>query len=269
MNPADSAETGARVPRVTPRFLKAFSAYTRGYVRRRFHAVRILKDGLPPCDSSHPVVIFLNHASWWDPLVCLLLARRFFPERISFAPIEDAMLERYKFFRHLGFFGVEPSVRGALKFLRVSRALLSSPRHLIWLTPQGRFSDVRERPLHLQHGLGALAEQTGEAIFLPLAIEYTFWRDSRPEILISFGRPIIPSSVPSGSAKDWTQKFSAALAATQDDLAARSGQRDASDWLVLNEGSSGVNALYDFWRWLNARIRGQEFAREHPAEVTR
>lgn len=269
MKPADSAEKGAPLPRIAPRLLKAFSAYTRRYVRRRFHAVRILKSGLPPPDSSRPAVIFLNHASWWDPLVCLLLARQFFSERTSFAPIEEAMLERYKFFRHLGFFGVEPSVRGALKFLRVSRAILTSSRNVIWLTPQGRFQDVRQRPLRLQNGLGALAATSEDTLFLPLALENTFWNDSRPEILISFGTPIISSADLSGTAEEWTKKFSAALAATQDNLAARSSHRDASEWLVLNEGSAGVNALYDFWRWLRGQIRGQEFEREHPVEVTR
>lgn len=253
-------------PRITQSWLKAFSAYTRAYVRRRFHALRILKDGLPPRDSSRPIVIFLNHSSWWDPLVCLLLAREFFPERNSFAPIEDAMLERYKFFRHLGFFGVESSVAGALKFLRVSRAILKSRHNVIWLTPQGRFRDVRERPLNLQNGLGALAAQTEDAVFLPLAMEYSFWHDARPEILVSFGTPIAASSDAAAS-EEWTVKFSAALAATQDRLAARSGKRNTNDWLVLNQGSSGVNVFYDFWRWLRARIRGQEFVREHPAEA--
>lgn len=268
MKAADSTGKSAPLPRVAPLLLKAFSAYTRRYVGGRFHALRILNDGLPAHDSSRPIVIFLNHASWWDPLICLLLARQFFPERTSFAPIESAMLDRYRFFRYLGFFGVEPSVRGALKFLRVSRLLLTSPRNAIWLTPQGRFCDVRERPLHFQDGLGALAAQTKGAIFLPLALEYTFWHDSRPEILVAFGTPITNAEL-SESAEEWTEKFSAALAVTQDRLATRSKERDPRAWRVLNNGSSGVNAFYDRWRWLRARIRRQEFVREHPAEVTR
>ena len=49
--------------------------------------------------------------------------------------------------------------------------------------------DVRERPLRLQSGLGALATQSQNSIFVPLAIEYTFWDEPRPEILVSFGEP--------------------------------------------------------------------------------
>ena len=87
--------------------MKVFAAYTRSYVGRHFHSVRILKSGLPPRDCARPLVIYLNHAAWWDPLVCLLLSREFFPDRTSFAPIDAAMLERYGFFKRLGFFGVE------------------------------------------------------------------------------------------------------------------------------------------------------------------
>lgn len=260
----------AALPRVSGSVLKLFAAYTRGYARRHFHSCRILKAGLPPRDLERPLVIFLNHASWWDPLVCLLLSREFCSDRTSFAPIEGLMLERYRFFKHLGFFGVEQqTAMGARKFLRTMRAILASSRNAVWMTPQGRFMDVRERPLRLQSGLGALATQSQSALFVPLAIEYTFWNEPRPEILISFGEPIIPGNEAPASAQEWTKRFSDALEETQDELAARSCRRDSSEWIVLNRGKSGVNSIYDSWRWLWARIGQQEFVREHRAEVMR
>lgn len=246
-----------------------FAAYTRGYMRRNFHSLRILKDGLPSRDFSGPLVVFLNHASWWDPLVCLRLARQFFADCSSFAPIEEAMLERYGIFKGLGFFGVDQSAAGTRRFLRTSRAILASSRNVLWITPQGCFMDPRERPLRLQRGLGALAALSDNTMFLPLAIEYTFWNEPKPEILISFGEAIFTDREKSGDALSWTQRLSAALEETQDELAARSCRREASEWLVLNRGASGVNPIYDGWRWLRARISRQEFAREHRAEVLR
>ena len=35
-------------------------------------------------------------------------------------------------------------------------------------------------------------------LFVPLAIEYTFWNEPRPEILVSFGEPIIPGNEDAG-----------------------------------------------------------------------
>ena len=260
----------AALPHVSSSLLKAFAAYTRGYARRHFHSCRILKAGLPPRDLAPSLVVFLNHASWWDPLVCLSLAREFYADRTSFAPIDGSMLQRYGFFKHLGFFGVEQqTATGARKFLRTMRAILASSRNAVWITPQGRFMDVRERPLRLQSGLGVLATHSQNTIFVPLAIEYTFWDEPRPEILVSFGEPIIPVRETPGSAQEWTKRFNDALEETQNALAAQSCRRDRSSWVVLNRGRSGVNPIYDSWSWLRARISRQTFVREHRAEVKR
>ena len=92
------------LPRVSPWFARRFTAYSRWSVRRHFHSVRVMQSALPPGPSisERPLVVFLNHASWWDPLVSLLLADAYFRERTCFAPIAAEHLARYRFFRHLG-----------------------------------------------------------------------------------------------------------------------------------------------------------------------
>ena len=256
-------------PHISPGVMKFFAAYCRRHVHRHFHGLRVLKSGLPPRDCTRPLVVYLNHASWWDPLVCLLLSREFFPERPSFAPIDAAMLERYGIFKRLGFFAVAQSLRGARTFLRTTHDLLADSRNAVWLTPQGRFTDVRKRPLRLQDGLGALAMREPEAIFIPLAIEYAFWTEPRPEILVSFGEPIVPGREPIRTVSEWTRVFTGALGNAQDKLAFRSLRRDPAEWLEINRGKSGVSGIYDAWSWLRARLRGGKFTPEHPAEVPR
>ena len=257
------------LPRVSPTLMRWFAAYSRRFVGRRFHALRILKSAMPLRDCARPLVIYLNHSAWWDPLVCLLLAREFFPNRLSFAPIDAAMLERYGIFRRLGFFGIEPrSASGARAFLRSARAVLASSAHALWVTPQGRFMDPRERPLRLEDGLGRLAAREPNAVFIPLAIEYSFWTEPRPEILAAFGEPIVAGemAVPAG---EWTRVFSDALEGAQDELAMRSCRRDPRDWDTLTRGKTGIGAIYDGWRRLRARLRGETFAAEHPPENIR
>jgi 1-acyl-sn-glycerol-3-phosphate acyltransferase len=248
--------------------VKLFASYSARYLKRRFHSVRMLRSGLPESDPSRPVIVFLNHASWWDPLVCLQLSRIYFAGRTSFAPIDAAALERYGFFRKLGFYGIQQrSAEGTRAFLRKSRAILSSPEAAIWLTPQSRFADVRERPLILQRGLGALAKMSPHAVFLPLAIEYVFWTEPRPEILVAFGAPILPEEMPDQNSSDWTARFAAALEATQDELAAKSCRRELADWLVLNPGSSSIHPVFDLWCRAKARFAGRNFVREHQPEM--
>ena len=256
-------------PHISASVMKFFIAYCRRRVRRDFHALRILKSGLPACDRDRPLVVYFNHASWWDPLVCLLLAHDFFPERSAFVPIDSAMLERYGIFKRLGFFGVDPTLRGTRTFLRITHDLLADPRNSVWLSPQGRFADVRERPLRLQDGLAALATREPDAAFVPLAIEYPFWTEPRPEILVSFGEPIVPGREPGRTVEEWTGVFSSALETTQDKVAAASCRRDTVEWQSVNRGKSGVSGIYDAWRWFRARLRGEKFDPEHPAAATR
>lgn len=262
-------QSSAPRPHVSATWLRLFSAYNHSYVRRHFHRIRILKTGRPRI-FTQPTVVYLNHASWWDPLVCLFLSRQFFDDRDSFAPIDAAMMERYRFFKNLGFFGVEQhTVRGAVTFLRAGRALLSSSRNMLWLTPQGRFADVRERPLQLQTGLAALATRLSGVAFLPLAIEYPFWTESRPEILLSFGRPLMTDGQSYRDADEWSRLLSEALENTQEELAMCSCRRDPRDWLTISRGRSGGNRVYDTLRRLRAWLGGRKFVGEHQPESVR
>jgi 1-acyl-sn-glycerol-3-phosphate acyltransferase len=198
-------------PRVSAYAVKLFAAYTRRYIRKKFHALRLLKRHSPRQDLSRPLIIYLNHASWWDPLVCLDLSRRWFPDRSSFARLDAASLKRYRILRHIGMYPVEQnSLRGTMAFFRTTCAILSVERNIVWLTPQGRFVDVRARPIELRGGIGALATRLPEVEFLPLAIEYAFWTEPRPEILVSFGQATIPREEIPRNAAAWTEWFAEA-----------------------------------------------------------
>jgi hypothetical protein len=191
----------------------------------------------------------------------------FFADRMSFAPIDAESLRRYGFFKHLGFYGVEKeSVFGVMNFLRTTCSLLGSQRSAVWLTPQGRFEDVRKRPLRLQHGIGSLARRMTNVAFVPLAIEYVFWTEPRPEILLSFGQPVVPAGPALLNSAEITEFFGSVLEKEQDELAAKSYRRDPSDWIVLDRGASGISGTYDAWRWLRSRISGQNFILGHSSE---
>jgi 1-acyl-sn-glycerol-3-phosphate acyltransferase len=254
-----STSSGVAEPRISLRLLQVFAVYSRHFVRRHFGSIKILKDRLPPSDLPYPVVIYLNHASWWDPLVCLFLARKYFAERRSFAPIDAESLKHYAFFERLGFYGVvQKSVVGATTFLRTTCSLLGSKRNAVWLTPQGQFADIRQRPLRLQKGIGSLAARTQGVAFVPLAIEYTFWTGRQPEILLSFGEVIVPSETTVRTSLDWAAEFGHVLESVQDDLASKAVRRDTADWLVLDQGASGVHPIYDLWRRLRSKLESQK-----------
>ena len=254
------------LPDISPRLLRWFTWYSRRYVCRHFHSLRVSLAGLPPDPRGLPLVIYSNHASWWDALVCLVLKDEFFGERTAFAPIDAAMLERYRMFGKLGFFGVQQhTCRGAIQFLRTAEAVLQSPQNLLAITPQSRFADVRERPIRFEAGLGHLATRVQRALFVPFAMEYVFWEERLPEILVRFGEPveIRPTHNAAFDAKYWTKLFEEKLTATQDALATEAQDRNPVDFQMVLRGGAGQGGIYDLWRSFKAKLRGETFRKEH------
>ena len=254
------------LPPVSRPLLRWFTWYSRHYIRRHFHSLRVSRAGPPTDTRGLPIVLYTNHASWWDPLVCLVLKAEFFADRAAFAPIDAAALERYKLFRRLGFFAVEQgSRRGAVQFLRTAEKILRAPNPLLALTPQSRFCDVRERPASFQPGLGHLATRVERGLFVPMAVEYVFWEERLPEILVRFGEPIEVrrECAADFSPANWTDLFEQKLQATQDALSIEAQRRDPDAFEHVLRGGAGQGGIYDFWRGLKAKFRGQSFRKEH------
>ncbi|MEO8044278.1 MAG: lysophospholipid acyltransferase family protein [Spartobacteria bacterium] len=246
--------TPGRIPEISSPLLALFSRYAGWYVGKHFHAVRILAPLPSPNDPAEPLVVFLNHAAWWDPLVCLILRREFFPARSAYAPIEAEALERYRFLKRLGFFAVESgTTRGAAKFLKTSMVILERKESALFLTPQGRFADVRA-PLVFAAGIDHLAARASAALYLPLAIEYSFWEERRPEVLLAFGE-----AAPVSTASSLNDR----LVQLQARLAAAAARRQPNEWTILRKSRSGVNLPYDLWRGLRARLHGEAFRADH------
>jgi 1-acyl-sn-glycerol-3-phosphate acyltransferase len=209
------------------------------------------------------LVIYANHSSWWDPMVMVLLAEKMMPEREHYAPIDAAALERYGILKRLGMFGVEMnSSRGAAQFLRTGHAILERGGAL-WVTPQGRFADARERPLAFKPGLAALAAKAkGGCTVLPLAIEYVFWNERLPETLLRFGSPI---RVDGQSVDGLQQELEAALLATMEDLKREAMGRDAAAFSIVQSGTVGTGGFYQFGQRAKALMGRRQFRAEHGA----
>jgi 1-acyl-sn-glycerol-3-phosphate acyltransferase len=253
---------------ISPLLLSMFERYAGSYLARSFHAFRLSKAQRPDpvAVRGKPLIVYFNHPSWWDPLICLRLAEQFFPDRDNYAPMDAAALGKYKFLEKLGFFGVEMgSARGARRFLSISQQVLSRPNTALWIAAEGQFTDPRVRPVRLRSGLGHLATRMRQAVLLPVAFEYPFWEERTPEALARFGEEI-PAGEADMAATDWTAVLESRLESALDALAAESLTRDPSRFDVLLGGTAGVGGVYDAWRRLKARVRGERFRPEHGGE---
>lgn len=265
-----SVEAPFELPAISQWQLRLFARYVRLYLRRHFFRLHLHVSGTLELAANRPLLICLNHPSWWDPLLAVYLSQRFFAGRRQYAPIAAKGLEKYKFFERLGFFGINPQTRaGASRFLQIGRAVMARADDVLWVTAQGHFTDVRERPVALQSGLGHLAHRAPSPFcFLPIAIEYAFWEESRPEAFVFLGAA---ESIENGrvrSAAEWTAHFSKNLESAQDTLARLVRARDPHAFKPLLQGVAGVGGVYDLWRGAKSWARGKRFEAHHGRHTT-
>ena len=247
-----------------PTLLALFRLYLRWYVWRRFHAVRLARGTAPLAYPGRKLVIYCNHPSWWDPALLLLVLPRLLDGRRGFGPMDAAELERYALFRRMGVFGVEPnSPRGGAAFLRMSLSILRAPGTFLCVTAEGAFTDPRLRPIVLRPGLARLARLAPDTVFLPVALEYSFWNESKPEALLCFGTPVRPVE---NNVAGWQAALEAGLTDAMDRLTALSVARDPAGFTELIGGTAGVGGIYDLYRRARATARGQRFIAEHEPE---
>lgn len=271
MTGGGGGSTSPPVPEVVrrrhPGMVRFFGGIMTRQMRKGFHAVRIARGGRPEVPPGRPVVVYLNHPSWWDPAFIMVLATHLFPDRPGFGPIDAEALAKYRFMARIGLFGIaRDSRRGAVTFLREAGGVLGDPAAMLWVTAEGHFTDPRTRPVALRPGVAHLARRVPGVVLVPLAVEYPFWDEKTPEALCRFGPPLKGDA--GRSVEDWTARLEGALAETMDTLRDDSLSRDPARFDTLVGGTVGVGGVYDLWRRARATLSGRRFdpGHGHPEE---
>lgn len=254
-------------------FQNGFHRFLTPYLRRHFQAVGVERESLARLTKiarTDSVIVYANHPSWWDPLIAHYLNLSFFPDRQFWAPIDADALEQYQVFKKLGFFGVQAdSKSGAATFLKTSGRILSesdadgNKTSSLWMTPEGRFSDVRDHTAELMPGLAHLCHKSASGFALPLAMEYVFWDERLPVCLIELGHPIAMNRTDLPDKSAWAETLNSGLRGAQDNLAERAMDRLSEPFENLLVGRSGAGGMYDLLRRAKAKITGQPFKASH------
>ena len=75
----------------------------------------------------------------------------------------------------------------------------ASTNNILYIFPQGIIKPPNARPIEFRSGLAYIAEKAaqkyGKVALMPIAVNYMFLRDNRPEVLVEFGKPILVEDV--------------------------------------------------------------------------
>ncbi|KLU06590.1 phospholipid/glycerol acyltransferase [Rhodopirellula islandica] len=264
-------------------FQNGFHRFLHSYLRRNFHAIAFAREtelqtqfhslaeanpehaqASPLQDGSLPLIVYSNHASWWDPLLAHAINERLLAPRQFYAPIDAEALQQYKVFEKLGFFGVQSdSNRGAAQFLKTTAALFQREHSALWVTPEGRFADVRDHEAELMPGLAHVCSKLDRGWVLPLAMEYVFWDERLPLVLFRFGDVISIPTVSDWDKSHWSAELTRRLRTSQSRLAELCIQRSSEPFQNLLPGKRGASGMYDTARRLKSWMTGQSFQASH------
>ena len=143
-------------------------------------------------DPNLPVIMFAPHSNWWDGIVGYHITNRICKKEIRLM-VEE--LNRFPLLRRAGAFSVnKKSPQASMDALKYSIEQVGNPKSILYLFPQGIIMPPNARPIKFRSGLAYIAEKAakkyGKVALMPIAVNYFFLRDNRPEVLIEMGELI-------------------------------------------------------------------------------
>lgn len=163
-------------------------------------------------DKNLATIFYAPHSNWWDGLIGYVtihfLLRKTGKFRMRLM-IEE--MNRFPLFQYVGCFPInKKSPQSAMQSLSYAANTLKDNDIAFWLFPQGIIRPPHYRPEIFQSGLAYMAKNAakkfGGVNLIPVAVNYTFLRQDRPEVLLEFGEPKIIKD-PNFDRKDFTHKL--------------------------------------------------------------
>ena len=189
-------------------------------------------------EKDVPTILCAPHCNWWDGIVLYNTTHRIFHKEIRLM-VEE--LNRFPLLRRGGAYSVnKKSPQSAMKALKYSVDVVGDLRNMLCIFPQGIIRPPHFRPIEFQTGLAYIAENAlkkyGKVNLIPMAVDYAFFRDNRPEVIVEFGKRIElrqGNEFDNMSRKELTHYLEKALTETCDSQFKEISQGDITKYKIL------------------------------------
>lgn len=223
-------------PAKTNRFwLMIASLFFFNMLQNRFYAFRYKgEENYYEGDKNVPTILFAPHCNWWDGIVMYNITHRIFHKEIRIM-VEE--LNRFPLLRRGGAYSVnKKSPQSAMKALQYSVNVVGDLKNMLCIFPQGIIRPPHYRPMEFQTGLAYIAQSAvkkfGRVNLIPTAVDYTFFRDNRPEVVVKFGKRIELTN-PNIDRKELTHMLEHSLTYACDDLSYDISKGAMQDYKIL------------------------------------
>lgn len=164
-----------------------FTPVIEGLLRRQFgHFYAVNERPEIPDDCS--LLLTPNHFSWWDGFFLFHLLFPMQKRQVHIMMLES-QLKKYWYFRHIGAYSIDPEKpSSAATSLRYTARILSDPKTLCIIYPQGKISSYTRRPPELQRGVKAVLSRSGEKVkILPMFFRIEYYEEKKPDLFFAYG----------------------------------------------------------------------------------
>ena len=124
-----------------------------------------------------------------------------------------------------------------MKALQYSVDVVGDIRNMLCIFPQGIIRPPHYRPIEFQTGLAYIAQNAvkryGRVNLIPIAVDYCFFRDNRPEVVVEFGKRIELTNDMQLNRKDLTHTLEKALEEVCDNQFKEISQGDVTKYKIL------------------------------------
>lgn len=168
-------------------FIKLFRIYVRLLFKRRFKHVWLRQEYIPEPDSR--TVYYLNHHSWWDGIIPLLL-NEYRLQQEARALMEDKQMRQYPFFKKIGAFSINrDDPRKAVTSLRYAVQSMKRERASLFIYPEGKITPAGS-DMSFEGGLAWLHSKLPEVDYVPIGIYMHTIRHDKPELHLHIGEAV-------------------------------------------------------------------------------
>lgn len=125
-------------------------------------------------DEGGPLLILANHVSWWDGFWIAHLNHTLLKRKLHFMMLEEN-LRKHWYFSYCGGFSIQKGRRSVLLSLEYAARLLTSPRNMLFLFPQGELESMHQQEIRFENGverLLSLCPAGVQVLFLANLVDY-------------------------------------------------------------------------------------------------
>lgn len=161
-------------------------------IRNRFFSVAVKNEqSYENRNKDFATIYYAPHTNWWDGLLGYLMIHHVFKAKKFRVMIEE--MNRFPLFKYIGAYPInKKSAQTSLESFKFTiDHVLNDKDCCLLIFPQGIIRPPYHRPEVFGSGLAYLVEKAvklyGGVNLLPVAVNYCFLRQDRPEILVDFG----------------------------------------------------------------------------------